>query len=81
MLETTMFIKKKGERTYKKFSLNKIKNSSINDYLKFFPTSHERKNPDNIVSVKYTNFGRTFTRVTKNIRTGNSKKLVLKEKW
>lgn len=81
MLISTTYIKKKGEKSYKKFSTTTSKNGSINDYLGFFPTSRERKNPDNTVKVKYSNFGRTFTRIVKNNRTGNSKMLVLKEKY
>ena len=81
MLDARTYIKKKGERAYKTFHKSTLKNSSINEYLGFFPTSKERKNPDNVVKVKYSNFGRTFTRIVKNKRTGNSKMLVLKEKW
>ena len=58
----------------------KDKDGSIKDYLRFFPTSRERK-PHNDVKVKYSNFGRTFTRIVKNKNTGNSKMLVLKEKY
>lgn len=79
MLVSTTYIKRKGERSYKRFSQNTLRSSSIDDYLKFFPTSRERK-PDNVVKVKYSNFGRTFTRIVKNKRTGNSKMLVLREK-
>ena len=75
-----MYIKLKGERAYKRFSKHVSKDGSISQYLGFFPTSRERRNKDNHVKVKYSNFGRTFTRIVKNTRTGNSKMLVLKEK-
>ena len=80
MLVSTVYIKKKGERSYKRFAKNTMKDGSIDDYLKFFSTSRERK-PENTVKVKYSNFGRTFTRIVKNKRTGNSKMLVLREKY
>ena len=80
MLIRTTYLKRKGDRAYKKFSSSTLKDSSIDDYLKFFPTSRERK-PENTVKTKYSSFGRTFTRIVKNKRTGNSKMLVLKEKW
>lgn len=79
MLVSTMYIKRKGERAYRKFSSTTSKNGSINDYLRFFPTAKERK-PYNDVKTKYSNFGSTFTRIVKNKNTGNSKMLVLKEK-
>lgn len=57
------------------------KNSSISEYLGLFPTNAKRRNPDNVVKTKYSNFGRTFTRIVKNKKTGNSTMLVLKEKY
>ena len=81
MLVSTIYLKRKGEKAYKKFSTTISKNGNIDDYLGFFPTSKERKNPDNTVKVKYSNFGRTFTRIVKNNKTGNSKMLVLREKY
>ena len=77
MLVSTIYIKKKGERSYKRFAKNTMQHSSINEYLGFFPTSRERK-PENIVKTKFSNFGRTYTRIVKNKKTGNSKMLVLK---
>ena len=79
MLVSTQYIKRKGERAYKKFSSTISKNGSIKDYLGFSPTARERK-PYNDVKTKYSNFGRRFTRIVKNKNTGNSKMLVLKEK-
>ena len=81
MLVSTMYVKRKGERAYKRFSKHVSKDGSISQYLGFFPTSRERARPDNVVNVKYSNFGRKFTRIVKNTRTGNSKMLVLKETY
>ncbi len=80
MLVSTMYIKRKGDKAYKRFSKTESKNGSIKEYLGFFPTSRERK-PYNDVKTKYSNFGRTFTRIVKNKNTGISKMLVLKEKY
>jgi len=81
MLKATNYFKQKGKRGYQRMSTSTMKDSSINDYLKFFPTSAKKRNPDNEVRVKYSNFGRTFTRIVKNKKTGNSTMLVLKELW
>ena len=81
MLKATHYFKEKGKRGYKRMSISTSEDGSIKDYLCFFPTSAKRKNPDNQVSVKYSNYGRTFTRIVKNKRTGNSTMLVLKELW
>lgn len=74
-----MYVKRKGERAYKRLSKHISKDGSISEYLGFFPTSRERARPDNVVKTKYSNFGSKFTRIVKNTRTGNSKMLVLKE--
>ncbi len=81
MLVRTTYIKMKGEKTYKKYSSNKFNDRSIKEYLRFFPTSIEKRRPNTSVKVKYSNFGRTFTRIVKNNKTGNSKMLVLREKY
>ena len=78
-LEVRHYFKGKGERGYKKQSSSVIKDSSIDDYLVFFPTSYKKKNPDNIVKTKFSDFGTTYKRIIKNKRTGNSTMLVLKE--
>ena len=81
MLKATHYFKEKGKKSYSRMSISTMKDGSISDYLKFFPTNAKKKNPDNDVRVKYSNFGRTFTRIVKNKRTGNSTMLVLKELW
>lgn len=81
MLISNHYVKRKGEKSYKKFSSTVSSNGTIKEYLGFFPTANKRKNPDNTVKIKYSNFGRTFTRIVKNNKTGNSTMLVLKEKY
>ena len=81
MLVITHYFKKKGERAYRRQSKSISKNSDIREYLGFFPTSSKKRNPDNVVKTKYSNFGRKFTRIVKNKRTGNSGMLVLEEKF
>lgn len=78
-LVVTHYFKEKGKRGYKKQSSSVIKDSGIDDYLVFFPTSAKKKNPDNVVTAKYSDFGTTYKRIVKNKRTGNSAMLVLKE--
>lgn len=73
------YFKKKGERGYKKQSSSVVKDSTIDDYLVFFPTGVKKRNPDNIVKTKYVDYGTTYKRIIKNKRTGNSTMLVLKE--
>ena len=80
MLVSTYYAKDKGQRSYKRVAQNKSKNGSIREYLGLFPTKDKQK-PYNIVKTKYSNFGRTFTRIVKNKNTGNSYMLVLKEKY
>lgn len=81
MLVVTHYFKEKGKRAYKKMSSSTSKNGNISEYLGFFPTSAKRRKPENVVKTKYSNFGRTFTRIVKNKRTGNSTMLVLREKF
>lgn len=78
-LKVTHYVKKKGERAYSKMSTSQIKDSSIDDYLVFFPTSALKKKPDREVKARFSDYGTKYKRIVKNKRTGNSTMLVLEE--
>ena len=80
-MKVSHYVKRKGEKSYKKFSSTVFSNGTIKEYLRYFSSSYTRKNPDYTVKSKYSNFGRTFTRITKNNKTGKSTMLVLEEKY
>ncbi|MBE7087877.1 MAG: hypothetical protein E7369_06225, partial [Clostridiales bacterium] len=65
MLKVTHYFKPDGKRSYRRERTSIIKSSDIDDYLKFFPTKDKKKNPNNVVKTKFSNFGRTYTRIVK----------------
>lgn len=80
-MKVSHYVKRKGEKSFKKVSGMVLSNDTIKNYLKYFNNSYTRKNPDYTTRSKYSNFGHTYTSITKNKKTGKSTMLVLEEKY